>query len=100
MKQSSLGLNNNLKRTRRREFLDAMELVVPWAELIALIEPYAPESGHRGQQPFAVHTLPRIHFKLPTKRQHGGPPPRFELAGVESRKARCARPPKHRRPPG
>ena len=39
-----------------------MELVVPWAGLVALIEPYAPESGRRGQQPFAVHTLLRIHF--------------------------------------
>ena len=37
MKQSSLGLSNTTKRTRKREFLDAMELVVPWAELVALI---------------------------------------------------------------
>ena len=62
MKQSSLGLSNTTKRTRKREFLDAMELVVPWAELVSLIEPYAPESGRRGQQPFAVQTLLRIHF--------------------------------------
>ena len=40
MKQSSLGLNNTTKRTRKREFLDAMELVVPWTELVSLIEPY------------------------------------------------------------
>ena len=39
-----------------------MELVVPWAELVSLIEPYAPEGGRRGQQPFAVQTLLRIHF--------------------------------------
>ena len=51
MKQSSLGLSNTVKHTRKREFLDAMELVVPWAELVALIEPYAPESGRRGQHP-------------------------------------------------
>ena len=62
MKQSSLGLSNTVKRTRKREFLDAMELVVPWAELVALIEPYGPDSGRRGQQPFAVQTLLRIHF--------------------------------------
>ena len=49
MKQSSLGLSNTTKRTRKREFLDAMELVVPWAELVSLIEPYAPEIGRRGQ---------------------------------------------------
>ena len=62
MKQSSLGLSNTVKRTRKREFLDAMELVVPWTELVSLIEPYAPEAGRRGQQPFAVQTLLRIHF--------------------------------------
>ncbi|TQN07295.1 transposase-like protein DUF772 [Acidovorax temperans] len=62
MKQSSLGLSNTVKRTRKREFLDAMELVVPWAELVALIQPHAPEGGRRGQQPFAVQTLLRIHF--------------------------------------
>ena len=62
MKQSSLGLSNTTKRTRKREFLDTMELVVPWAELVSLIEPYAPDSGRRGQQPFAVQTLLRIHF--------------------------------------
>ena len=63
MKQSSLGLSNTVKRTRKREFLDAMELVVPWAELVALIEPYAPDSGRRGQQPFAVRTLLRICWR-------------------------------------
>ena len=34
-----------------------MELVVPWAELVSLIEPYAPESGRRGQQSFAVQPV-------------------------------------------
>jgi len=62
MEQSSLGLSNTTKRTRKREFLDAMELVVPSAELVALIEPYVPESGRRDQQPFAVQTLLRIHL--------------------------------------
>lgn len=62
MRQSSLGLNNTVKCTRKREFLDAMNLVVPWTELRALIEPYAPESGRRGQQSFSVETMLRIHF--------------------------------------
>lgn len=49
MKQGSLGMSNTVKRTRKREFLDAMELVVPWAELVLLVEPesHAPESGRR-----------------------------------------------------
>lgn len=62
MKQSSLGLSNTVKRTRKRELLDAMERVVPWAELVSLSELYAPESGCRGQQPFAAQTLLRSHF--------------------------------------
>lgn len=37
MKQMSLGesgFERKSKRTRKREFLDEMELVVPWAELL------------------------------------------------------------------
>ena len=30
MKQSGPGLSNTTKRTRKREFLDAMKLVTPW----------------------------------------------------------------------
>ena len=61
MKQSDLGLNLTTKRTRKREFLDEMNLVVPWAELVALVAPYAPE-GKKGRPPFAVSTMLRIHF--------------------------------------
>ena len=62
MKQNSLGLPNSSRRTRKREFLESMDRVVPWSELVSLIEPYAPESGRRGQQPFAVEAMLRIHF--------------------------------------
>ena len=61
MKQHSLGLGQTAKRTRRREFLDEMERVVPWAELVALVSPYLPE-GKRGRPPFSPETMLRIHF--------------------------------------
>ena len=61
MKQADLGLSLTTKRTRKREFLDQMERVVPWRALIDLITPYAPE-GKRGRPPFAVETMLRIHF--------------------------------------
>jgi IS5 family transposase len=61
MKQTDLGLNLGTKRTRKREFLDEMNRVVPWAELVALIAPFAPE-GKRGRPPFATETMLRIHF--------------------------------------
>lgn len=61
MKQSSLELESTHKRTRKREFLDEMERVVPWAALVELVAPYAPE-GLRGRPPFSVETMLRIHF--------------------------------------
>lgn len=62
MKQASLMQTQSSKRTRKREFLDSMEKVVPWTDLVALVEPYQPDSGRRGQQPFAAETMLRIHF--------------------------------------
>lgn len=64
MNQISLGASGfelSSKRTRKREFLDEMNLVVPWAELVGLIQPHAP-AGKTGRPPFAVETLLRIHF--------------------------------------
>lgn len=64
MKQISLaatGFELVAKRTRKRGFLDEMNLVVPWAELAGLIEPHAP-TGKTGRPPFAVSTMLRIHF--------------------------------------
>ena len=61
MHQSSLGLGNTNKRTRKREFLEEMQRVVPWGALVELVTPYAPE-GRRGRPPFSVETMLRIHF--------------------------------------
>lgn len=61
MKQADLGLNLTTKRTRKRQFLDEMNLVVPWAELVELVRPHAP-AGKRGRPPFPIETMLRIHF--------------------------------------
>jgi transposase, IS5 family len=64
MKQMSLGNNGfdlSSKRTRKREFLDEMQRVVPWAELTTLIEPHYPK-GKTGRPPFGIATMLRIHF--------------------------------------
>ncbi|ATB57055.1 Xfu1 transposase [Xanthomonas citri pv. fuscans] len=39
------------KRTRREVFLAEMEQVVPWKELLGLIEPHYPKSGQPGRPP-------------------------------------------------
>jgi IS5 family transposase len=64
MKQ--LGLNDSgfvkqPKKTRKAQFLDEMDRVVPWSRLIALIEPYYPKAGN-GRRPIALETMLRIHF--------------------------------------
>jgi transposase, IS5 family len=61
MKQYSLGLGMSVKRTRRREFLEEMDRVVPWSDLVSLLAPHMPE-GRRGRPPFEVEAMLRIHF--------------------------------------
>ena len=61
MKQAALNLNLSLKKTRKREFLEQMDQVVPWAALVELIAPYYPE-GSNGRPPFSLETMLRIHF--------------------------------------
>ena len=60
MKQASLELNLSAKKTRKREFLEQMERVVPWAALVTLIAPYY-SKGRTGRPPFALETKLRIH---------------------------------------
>ena len=67
MNQISLatsGFELVTKRTRKRVFLDEMNLVVPWTELVGLIRPFAASgTGVKGGRPsFAVETMLRIHF--------------------------------------
>ena len=60
-KQAELGLNLSTRRTRKAVFLDEMDLVVPWRELIALIAVASPVAS-TGRPPFAHETMLRIHF--------------------------------------
>ena len=47
--------------TRRERFLAEMDAVIPWAELLAVIEPYYPKAG-RGRQPLGLEKMLRIYF--------------------------------------
>lgn len=55
------GFERYTKKTRRAEFLEEMELVVPWAELVALVEPHYPKAGN-GRRPVGVERMLRIYF--------------------------------------
>ena len=61
MKQAALDLKLSVKKTRKHEFLEQMERVVPWAALVALIAPHYPE-GRTGRPPFALETMLRVHL--------------------------------------
>ena len=61
MKQADLGLNLSRKKTRKREFLDQMTQVVPWKDLVALIEPHYPK-GKTGRPPMGVEVMLRVHL--------------------------------------
>ena len=49
------------KQTRREVFLAEMERVVPWTELLSLIEPHYPKAG-RGRHPYPIATMLRVHL--------------------------------------
>jgi len=49
------------KRTRREKFLAEMERIVPWARLVAVIEPLYPKSGRVGRQPIGVPKMLRMY---------------------------------------
>ena len=65
MRQQTLaeeGFEKYRKPTRREQFLDEMERMIPWAELSAVIEPFYPKGEGRGRPPVGVERMLRIHF--------------------------------------
>lgn len=65
MKQQSLAVAAEFERyqrpTRRAEFLSQIEDVVPWAELMALVEPFYPK-GETGRPPIGLERMLRIYL--------------------------------------
>ena len=49
------------KPTRREQFLNEMNHVVPWAELIAVIEPVYPKADGPGRPPVGIERMLRLH---------------------------------------
>jgi len=48
------------KTTRRERFLDEMNRVVPWAELVAVIEPVYPKAEGPGRPPVGIERMLRV----------------------------------------
>src|SRR5580692_11883658 len=49
------------RKSKREQFLETMEAVVPWRELEALIEPHYPRAGN-GRQPVGLPIMLRVYF--------------------------------------
>ena len=49
------------KPTRREQFLNEMARVVPWAELVAVIEPVYPKADGPGRPPVGIERMLRLH---------------------------------------
>lgn len=58
---ASAGFERYRKPTRRDAFLAEMQTLVPWAELVALIEPHYPKAGN-GRPPIGLERMLRIHL--------------------------------------
>ena len=64
MKQTtfaSIAYTHKKVTTKREAFLNEMERVVPWSQLLKLIEPYYPKAGN-GRPPMPMETMLRIYF--------------------------------------
>ena len=48
-------------RTRKKEFLEQMEGIIPWSEWIGIIKPHY-YAGERGNKPYELETMLRIHL--------------------------------------
>jgi transposase, IS5 family len=58
---SGLAWATKGKVTRRERFLAEMDAVIPWARLLALIEPHYPK-GSQGRPPIGLERMLRVYF--------------------------------------
>src|SRR5580698_7109477 len=58
---SQASFEKHARKSKREVFLDHMEQVVPWAELLALVEPDYPKAGN-GRQPVGLEIMLRTYF--------------------------------------
>ncbi len=60
---TDMEYSNRKKKTKRKEFLEMMEEIIPWDEWVGIIVPYYP-SGKRGRPTCGIETMLRIYCWL------------------------------------
>jgi IS5 family transposase len=58
---SDIEYGKRKKKTKREEFLDIMEEIIPWEEWVAFIIPYYPK-GERGRPPRGIEKMLRMYL--------------------------------------
>ena len=58
---SDIEYSNRKKKTKREEFLESMDEIIPWNQWIDLIRGYYP-SGKRGRPPRGIETMLRMYL--------------------------------------
>lgn len=58
---SDIEYSNRRRKTKREQFLDAMESIIPWDHWVGLIRPYYP-SGKRGRPPKDIEMMLRMYL--------------------------------------
>lgn len=65
MRQTSLAEGSFVKYkkvTRKEQFLNQMDQIIPWKELSKAIEPHYPKPKGSGRRPVGIERMLRIHF--------------------------------------
>ena len=50
------------KKTRKEQFLEEMQAIIPWKALCEAIEPFYPKPPGAGRRPIGIDRMLRIHF--------------------------------------
>lgn len=58
---SDIEYSNRRKKTKREEFLDSMDEIIPWDHWVNIIRPYY-LSGKRGRPPKAIESMLRMYL--------------------------------------
>ncbi len=64
MKQESFSdmeYRSRKKKTKREEFLEIMDEIIPWEEWVSLVVPHYP-TGKRGRPPIEIETMLRMYL--------------------------------------
>ena len=65
MRQSTLASQGFVKypmKTRKAQFLEDMDQIIPWSALVELIEPCYPKPQGAGRRPIGIERMLRIYF--------------------------------------